>query len=456
MKKSRKNSKFAYGLGAISFGAGNAFVSSFLTIYLTDYLGITGTAIGTMYLIARIWDAVNDPMMGVIVDKTRTPWGKYKPYLLISPIVIAVAMIMLFTAPDFEMTGKIVWAYVFYLIFGMAYTAYGIPYMAYSYRISETTEERTKYISFYSIFNIIASCTVAMGGLAAITGLGGNGAAYRKVAIVLGIVGIVCAFVNGLRNKEVDNALSEEKQSNSLSDYKKLVVQNKPFLRMLVLNVLVVAAVNVPLSFLLYYLRYVLRDESPYIVIMAINLVMQFSVMILASKIISKIGKKATMILSLVMQLAGFLIYYFAFRNVSLIYAGTIFTGIGSGLFTVALTTLTADTVDYSEWKYGNHSEGVVFSLTSFANKVATAICGAIAGYGLDIIGYRPNEIQSDATIFGFRVLLTWIPIVLIMISIPVFWKYELDNKTMKQMEAELTARKKNAADGVMDNVKNN
>ncbi len=442
MNKKRNNSKLAYGMGAVTYGAGNAFVSSFLTIYLTDYLGITGAAIGTMYLIARIWDAVNDPMMGVMVDKTNTRWGKFKPYLLIAPIVIATAMIMLFTEPDFGLAGKTVWAYVFYILFGMAYTAYGIPYVAYSYRISSTPEERTKYISVYSIFNIITVCLVAMGGLAAINAFGGEGEAYKKVAIVLGVTGIICAFINGLRNKEVENAVQEEKQNNTLSDYKNLILQNKPFLRMLVLNVLIVAAVNVPLSFLLYYLRYVLMDESPYIVIMAINLVMQFMTMSLSAKVISKIGKKNTMLASLITQLLGFGIYYFAFKNIPLLYIGTVFTGIGSGLFTVALTTLTADTVDYSEWKYGNHSEGLVFSLTSFANKLATAICGAIAGYGLDIIGYKPNQVQSDATIFGFRILLTWVPIALILISIPVFWNYELDNKTMKQMEKELDERR--------------
>lgn len=443
----RKNSKIAYGIGAITYGAGNAFVSSFLTIYLTDYLGITGTAIGTMYVIARIWDAVNDPMMGIIVDKTKTPWGRYKPYLIFSPIVLAVAMIMLFSSPEIGGTGKIVWAYLFYILYGMSYTAYGIPYVAYSYRISVSPEERSRYISMYSIFNIISVCIVAMGGLSAINAFGGEAKAYRMTAIMIGTVGILCALVNALRNHEVEGALEEEKQSYSLKDYKDLIWKNKPFLRMLVLNVLIVAAVNVPLSFLLYYLRYVLMDESPYIWIMAINLVMQFSVMVVAPKIMDKIGKKVSMMVSLSIQLAGFAVYFFAFRSIPLLYAGTVLTGIGSGLFTVALTTLTADTVDYSEWKYGEHSEGIVFSLTSFANKLATAICGGIAGFGLDLIGYQPNQVQSDSTIFGFRVLLTWVPIILIMVSIPVFSKYELNAKVMKQMKEELKLRRKETAD---------
>lgn len=439
----KKNSKTAYGIGAITYGAGNAFVSSFLTIYL----GITGTVVGTMYIVARIWDAVNDPMMGMIVDKTKTRWGKYKPYLMLSPVVLAEAMIMLFTAPEIGSTGKIVWAYFFYILYGMSYTAYGIPYVAYSYRIAENARERSKYISFYSIFNIITVCIVAMGGLSAIHMLGGDGKAYRMVAMILGTVGIICAWVNALRNRELQNAQMEDKKRYTLKDYKDLIFKNKPFLRMLVMNILIVAAVNVPLSFLLYYLKYVLQDESPYIVIMAINMVLQFGVMIVAPKIMEGAGKKRTMLLSLLTQLLGFGIYFLAFRSVALIYAGTVFTGIGSGLFTVALTTLTADTVDYSEWKYGMHSEGIVFSLTSFANKLATAICGGIAGYGLDIIGYQPNQVQTEATVFGFRVLLTWVPIVLILISIPVFAGYELNQKVMKQMEAELKQRREEQKD---------
>lgn len=438
----RKNSKAAYGFGAVTFGAGQAFVSSFLTIYLTDYLGITGTVIGTMYLVARIWDAVNDPMMGIIVDKTKSPWGKYKPYLVISPVIIAIAMIMLFSSPEIGGTGKIVWAYFFYILYGMAYTAYGIPYVAYSYRISNSETDRSKYISVYSIFNIITVCIVAMGGLAAINAFGGDGAAYRMVAIIIGTVGIICALVNALRNHELDDALTEDKQNYRLRDYKDLILKNKPFLRLLVLNVLIVAAINVPLSFLLYYLRYVLMDEGPYIIIMAINLVMQFTIMLCAPKLMERIGKKITMLISLGMQLVGFAVYFFAFRSIPLLYAGTVFTGIGSGLFTVALTTLTADTVDYSKWKYGMHSEGLVFSLTSFANKLATAICGGIAGYGLDIIGYVPNQVQSNSTVFGFRVLLTWVPIVLILMSIPIFSRYELNAKVMKQMKEELAQRR--------------
>ena len=356
-------------------------------------------------------------------------------------------MIMLFSSPEIGGTGKIVWAYLFYILYGMSYTAYGIPYVAYSYRISVSPEERSRYISMYSIFNIISVCIVAMGGLSAINAFGGEAKAYRMTAIMIGTVGILCALVNALRNHEVEGALEEEKQSYSLKDYKDLIWKNKPFLRMLVLNVLIVAAVNVPLSFLLYYLRYVLMDESPYIWIMAINLVMQFSVMVVAPKIMDKIGKKVSMMVSLSIQLAGFAVYFFAFRSIPLLYAGTVLTGIGSGLFTVALTTLTADTVDYSEWKYGEHSEGIVFSLTSFANKLATAICGGIAGFGLDLIGYQPNQVQSDSTIFGFRVLLTWVPIILIMVSIPVFSKYELNAKVMKQMKEELKLRRKETAD---------
>lgn len=437
-----KNSKLCYGIGAMGHGLYTAFLGAFLSIYLTDEFGMSGAVMGTMFLVARIWDAVNDPMMGIITDRTNTKWGKYRPYLILTPIVMAVSVIMLFTVPEISETWKIVWAYAFYILYGMSYTAYGVPYVASSYVVTNNTKDRDSYLAISSIIMTACSCAVSIFGLAAIQAFGDGANGYRSTVILLAFIAVLAAWINGFKNREINTAVQQEK--NSLQDYTDILVKNKPFQRMLIMNFLIVTAINIPLGVLLYYLKYIVGNEGHYIFIMIELLVIQFTVMSITTGLTRKIGKKQSMMLSLFFMMSGAVLLLVAYQNIVLLYVGIGIIGVGTAILQVSLNILTADTVDYGEWKFGKHSEGVVFSLTSFANKLATAFVGAIIGYGLEIIGYVANQEQTDATKLGLRVLMTMVPVVLELIAILIFRKYELDTATLNQMQKELAERRAN------------
>lgn len=429
-----------YGIGAMGHGLYTAFLSSFLSIYFTDVFGMSGAAMGTLFLIARVWDAVNDPMMGIIADKTKTKWGKYRPYLILTPIVMAVSMIMLFTVPEIIGTWKIVWAYVFYILYGMSYTAYGVPYLSSSYVVTNTVQERDGYLAISSIFTIVCTCIVSIFGLAAIRAFGDGAVGYHSTVMILAFAAILAAWINGFKNKEIK--IAEHQEKNTIKDYADILIQNRPFQRMLVMNFLVVTAINIPLGLLLYYLKYIIGNENHYIFLMIELLVIQFVVMSVTTSLTGKIGKKQSVMFSLFFMMIGALVLLSAYQNIILVYIGSGVIGVGTAILQVSLNILTADTVDYGEWKFGKHSEGVVFSLTSFANKLATAFVGAIIGYGLDIIGYAANQEQSDITKMGLRILMTMVPVVLEIIAILIFRKYELDTETLCRMQKELAERR--------------
>lgn len=440
-----KNSKACYGIGAMGHGLYTAFLGAFLSIYLTDVFGISGAAMGTLFLVARIWDAVNDPMMGVLADRTKTRWGKYRPYLILTPLIMAISMIMLFTVPDIFGTWKIVWAYVFYILYGMSYTAYGVPYVSFTYVITDNTKDRDEYLAISSVITIVSTCAVSIFGLSAIQAFGGAADGYRSTVMILAFVATLAAWLNGFKNKEIQPA--EFQPKNTMEDYKNVLLQNKPFQRMLAMTFLVVTAINIPLGVLLYYLKYVVGNEDHYIFIMVELLLIQFVVMSLTTGLTRKIGKKQSMMLSLGFMMGGALLLLVGYESIVLLYVGIGIIGVGTAILQVSLNILTADTVDYGEWKFGKHAEGVVFSLTSFANKLATAFVGAITGYGLEIIGYVANQEQTEGTKLGIRMLMTVTPIALELIAILIFKKYELNTETLDQMQKELAERRTDRED---------
>lgn len=439
MKRMRKNSKFCYGLGSLGHGFYNAFITAFLNIYLTDTFGLSGTALGLLFIIARVWDAVNDPMMGMITDRTKTKIGKFRPYLLLSPIVMAVSMVLLFTVPDIGNTWKIVWAYVFYILYGMSSTAYGISYSSAAYVVTADTKDRDNYMAFGAVINIAATCVVSIFGLSAINAFSSEAKGYQYTVMMLAMLACVMAWINGFKNRELRE--SEQKEKNSLKDYWEIVAENKPFQRMIAVNILITTAINIPLGMLLYYLKYVLEDESPYMIIMIILLVIQFVVMSLTPKICHRFGKKQSMMAAFLSMLVGAIVLLVAYKNIMAIYAGCAVIGVGTAIYQVSINILAADTVDYAQWTMGKHSEGLVFSMVSFANKLATAFVGGVIGFGLSIIGYQANQIQTGETILGMRILMTMVPVVLEVVSILVFKNYELDTATLERMHKELEAK---------------
>ena len=435
----KKNSKFFYGIGAMGKDLYSAFIGSFLTIYLTDVYGLSGAVMGTLFIVARVWDAVNDPMMGILVDKTRTKWGRFRPYLFLSPIAMAAAMLMLFSVPEISGTGKILWAYAAYILYGMSFTAYDVPYMSFSYVITDDAEKRVSYLAISRIITMLCTGIVGIFALRAMNAFGGGAAGYRAFVVILTMISLLTAWVCAGKSHEVGQHQAEK---NSLKDYADMVLKNRPFQRVIVCIVLVTTSLNLLAGTLMFYLKYYIGNTDYYTLIMLLELIVPTIMMAVTGKICKKIGKKATQMMAIALLICGSLILFLSAKTVLLMFAGMVVMFAGIGIILVTSTAQMADTVDYAEWKLGKRSEGVIFSLNSFAIKLGQAVGGGIIGYGLTAIGYEGNQVQGEGTLLGLRILISVVPMLLGLVSILVYAGYELNNRTMKQMESELSKRR--------------
>jgi len=227
-----------------------------------------------------------------------------------------------------------------------------------------------------------------------------------------------------------------------MRDYIDMILKNRPFQRVIVCIVLVTTSLNLLSGMLMYYLTYYIGNKDYYTLIMLLELFIPTAMMAMTGKLCRKIGKKPAQLLANGFLIAGSVTLFMSGKTVSLMILGMIIMFMGIGIILVTATAQMADTVDYSEWKLGKRSEGVIFSMNSFAIKLGQAIGGGIIGFGITAIGYKANQVQTSSTLFGIRVLIAVVPLILAIVNLAVYSGYELNNQTMKQMERELKERR--------------
>src|SRR5699024_5960538 len=219
---------FGHSFGIFGSSIIYAFLNTFLMKYYTDVIEITPAVIGTLFFIARIWDAINDPIMGLVVDKTKTRWGKFRPYVLITPLFIVISTILLFTVPDISMTGKIIYAYITYIIWGMIFTINDIPIWGLSSAVTKNMEERKKHVSFINVFQMNFSALVGIVGawFSRILDAAGVVASDTKVAMIVGMIGVIAVIVGSYAARERVE-IPRNKENDSLVIILKIAFSNR-------------------------------------------------------------------------------------------------------------------------------------------------------------------------------------------------------------------------------------
>ena len=239
VKKGEKNSQnlvpiktlISFGMGSLGNNIICAFIGTYLTVYLTDSFGIGAVAVGTLFLIARIIDAITDPIMGMIVDNTKSKMGKSRPYLLFVPIFMGIATIMCFSSPNLSYNGKIVWIYISYILWGICFTAMDTPYWSLSANITQSSQGRTKIVTSARTIAFGGSLVVSMFTLPLVAKFG----SWTLVAIIYSITAAICTWITVWGVKEINTDRKPEKQG--FKQLKELFKTNKP-LRILLVSML--------------------------------------------------------------------------------------------------------------------------------------------------------------------------------------------------------------------------
>ena len=458
--------KFCYGFGDLASVLYWQTFMLYFTYFYTDVFLIPAGVAATMFLVSRIWDGFNDPMMGMIADRTKTRWGKFRPYLLWLCVPFAVVGVLTFTVPNFGSTGKIVWAYVTFNLIMMLYTAINIPYTALMGVISADSSERTIVSSFKFLFAFSAGIIVSASLLPMAKALGGENVAHgwQSSFMIYGAAAIIFFLIafSGTRERVQP---PKNQQSSVKKDLHELLT-NKPWLILLATTITFILFVAVRSSVTVHYFKYIIGTQQlslPFLksgsygfeeITSAFNTVGQISSFIgvlLVSWFAKRIGKKQAFIIMFIIAIVSTAAFYFlSAAQLGLIFLFQITGSITGGPLSVLLWAMYADTADYGEWKHGRRTTGLVFSASTMTQKIGWAFGAFVALQLMSQVGFIANQPQSADTLQGLKLLFSLIPAFLGLIALGVILFYKLDEQKMKEITSELLERRKESGEEAM------
>ena len=449
--------KIGYGFGDFASSMFWKLFSVYLMIYYTDVFGISAAAVGTMFLVTRIWDAFNDPLMGIIADRTQTRWGKFRPYLLWGAIPFAAIGVLTFTNPGLADNYKLLYAYITYTMMMMVYTVINVPYASLLGVVSGNSADRTSLASYRMVFAFAGSIFVFV-LVDRLTGFFSGGESgepdlargWFYTMIVYGSIAAGLFYLTFSWTRE--RIAPPASQKNSLSEDFKNLIKNKPWFILLgaALSTLIFNSVRDGAA--AYYFKYFFETQNitlfgttwgmltVYLVVgQAANIVG----VVLARPISERIGKRITFIgaMSGATVLSG-IFYFMNDQQLVPILVLQCCISACAGIIFPLLWSMYADIADYSEYKTGRRATGFIFSSSSFSQKMGWTLGGALTGWLLAYYGYEANTVQTDVAKDGLRMMVSFIPAVGAAISATFMIFYKLTDSRMREVTLELSSRR--------------
>lgn len=446
-------SKLCFGIGAFGKDAVYAIVGTYLMMYLTDFRSVAPAFVGTLFMIARIWDAFNDPFMGMVVDNTRSKWGKFRPWIMIGTILNAIVLVFLFL--DNGMTGNkyLVWCSVFYILWGMTYTIMDIPYWSLVPAMTDDEDERSQISAIPRIFASCAWLVINSFGLIMVSKLGnGNDVkGFSILAIIIAVIFIIASFVTVLTCKE--QVVTAKQEKTTVKGMMQVLFKNDQVKVILGIALFFNIAYQLSNSFALYYFKYVAERTFAgdgngvlYPVYAGVAGFAQMGSMAVLPFLSKKIGKKISFFLASFLPVIGFAMLwiagYVAPTNVFIVGLCSAIINCGIGFMLVFITVILSEVVDYGEYSLGTRNESILFSMQTFVVKFAGAFSGFVSGIGLTVIGYVANQQQTAGAENGMRVIMFLIPAILSALCFLIYQKgYKLTPDFYAKVRKELYNR---------------
>lgn len=427
--------KASFGIGAVGKDMAYWIMAAYLMIFFTDVVGLSPIYIGILFAGARIWDAFNDPIMGWIVDNTKSRWGKFRPWILIGTIVNSVIVLFLFWNPvgtfgeDGNAVGVMVWCGVFYILWGMSYTLMDIPYWSFIPAFSSDSKVRDLMSVIPRTGAMIGGQFVVIFGLPIISMLSINGdvsAGYFNFTIFVVVCFIIAEIICVANIRE--HVQTPLRQKITVGNMVQLLVRNDQLVVIIVLTIIQQIAANLVNGTIIYYFKYALQNEDVYPYFMAAGAIAQFVAFMIFPTLVRITSRRFVYVLSAGCMIVGYLLMFFVGSKAdsSAFVAGGSFciASIGNALALVSTTVMLADTVDYGEYKLGTRSESIVFSMQTMTVKFGNALAGFMSSITLAIVGYIPNQVQSEETLLGLRFVMFVLSSGLLFVMVLLYLKY--------------------------------
>jgi GPH family glycoside/pentoside/hexuronide:cation symporter len=435
--------KIGYGLGDTASHFVWDMVGFWILIFYTDTFGISAAAAGTIMLIARFWDMISDPIMGIIADKTKTRWGKFRPYILWMALPYSILAVLTFTTPDFGQTGKIIWAGITYFSLMTVFTAINLPYSSLGAVMTSDSYERAGLNSYRFIFAFIGQLIVSGTALtlAKYFGNGDNAKGYQITLVLFSVVSFILFMITFKTTKERVHPPKEQKES--LKEDVKNLFKNRPWVILFIVGIISFVMFALQNLSIAYYFKYYIGKEENVQFFNVIGTIALIATIPFSKTLAKKFGKKNVFIASSIISGFFFMLLFLpGEKDIISIYILNILAKMAYAPAVPLLWTMLADTADYSEWKTGRRSTGLVFSAATFAQKAGWGIGGAIAGWLLVLFNFVPNAEQTTSAITGIKLMVSILPGVLYMSCAIFLFFYNIDQKTCLVMQNELEERR--------------
>ena len=456
--KLTKSQTVAFGIGAVGKDMVYALSASFVMYFYQDVLGLSATFVGLILMIARVFDALNDPFMGILVAKTRTRWGRFRPWLFSGTVLNAVVLYALFAAPNLEGTGLMVYFAIIYILWGTTYTMMDIPYWSMIPAVTEMPKDRENLSVVGRTCASVGSAIIQVGTLMAVSALGGDSerAGFKFLGLIVAVIFIIAEIICCIKVRE---QRLEKMETSSVGQMFKALFRNDQAL-ITVLDILLVnSSFYLTSNLIIYFFKYDVSGEGwngNYTLFIMVGGIFQIlGMMVVYPLLHKKLDNTKVFKIALTMAIIGYgLLLGVCLSGISAnmavlcVIGAIVFTAFG--ILTVLTTVFLSGSVDYGQLKTGRREESVIFSMQTFVVKAASGIAVFITGIGLDLIGLagdtsETGEIvaQSADTILGLRLLMTILPILGLAIAFLFFAKkFTLTDKRVQEIAETIKSQK--------------
>lgn len=452
--------KAGYGLGD---AASNIYFQTFmlfLMFFYTDIFGIPAAAVGTMFLVSRVLDAINDPIVGALADRVSTRWGKFRPFVFFFAVPLAFMGVIAFTTPDFEVTGKLVYAYITYNLLMLTYTMVNVPYSSLMAVVTPNSMERVSLSSYRFVGAFVGGLIVQGSTLFLVDRLGGGNdqLGWQLAMACLGAIAVVFLFITFVTTRERVQPLPG-KQAEIKRDLSDLFA-NTAWRFIAAATVFQLIFIVMRSSAITYYFRYYVQEQE----VQIFGSMYQFSFTELASYFMltgtaftilgvlltrtfaKKFDKKLTYVACmLISTVVSVMFFFLPPDSIVLIFLLNIIISFVWGPVSVLQWAMYTDTADYGEWKTGRRATGLLMAASLFALKLGLALGGAFTGWTLGWFDFVPNVPQSAESLTGILLLFSVFPATFGIICAGIMCFYPLNNVMMNRIEVELTNTREEA-----------
>ena len=442
--------KLGYGAGTIGKSLSYGLASGFISLYFLNGLGLEPAFLGVMLFLARIWDGVNDLLMGAIIDHTHSRWGKFRPWMVIGAVANAAVTVLLFTNPGLEGAGLYIYATVCFILWDMTYTMIDVSYWSMIPALTLDAKDRDQVSMLPRIFGGAAGIVGAF-TLQIVDKLGGvaHGGFMKYAMITSGLYILTVMICVASVRERVAPPAQQQREKFSLIRSAKILFHNDQALVIVVIMILFNLAINLTNAVSVFYFVFVIGSKDQYSF---------FTILLGASQAIGLLGfplfsnwfgRNRVYIGSLILPCVGYMLMFLSttFLNGQFLpFAAAAFVmSAGFGSMGVMQNVMLADAVDYGEWRTGERNEGVIFSMLTFLSKIAAGLSSLISMAGFAIVGFKGEETAAATpqAVNCIEMMMYILPPLILLVALAVYFKkFKLKPELVEQVSREIQERR--------------